>query len=139
MAEAKSKKSILIYAAYNGGVNVYKYPSGKFVGSLTTGFDAPVSGCVDAKGDVYFANFYGGTVVEYAHGGTSPLKTYSGVGEPLGCAVDANGDLSVTSFDPGEVTVFRRQDDRRRGLLERCMPVDVDGGIRHQKQSHRAI
>jgi hypothetical protein len=64
--------------------------------------------CVDAKGDVYVANFDNGTVAEYAHGGTTAINTFTPGGEPIGCAVDAKNDLAVTSFDPGEVTVFRR-------------------------------
>jgi hypothetical protein len=107
MSPDAKKKGALLYTGdwATNDVLVYDYPSGKQVGTLT-GFDAPYGMCVDATGDVYIANFYGGTAVEYAHGGTSPLKTYTQVGEPMGCSVDANGDLAVTSFNPGGVTVF---------------------------------
>jgi hypothetical protein len=91
---------------------VYDYRSGNSLGTLR-GFDAPYGMCVDKKGDVYIANFYGGNVVEYAHGGTSPLKTYTSVGEPIGCSVDAKGDLAVTSFNPGEAIVFAGGDSSR--------------------------
>ncbi len=86
-------------------VFVYDYPSGAAVGSLT-GFNEPFGMCVDAKGNVYIANSAGGTAVEYAHAGTSPINTYSPGGNPMGCSVDSNGDVAVTGFDPGEVTVY---------------------------------
>lgn len=111
MAPDAKEKSALMYAAdwATNDVFVYDYPSGKQVGMLT-GFVAPYGMCVDKKGDIYISNFYNGTEVEYAHGGTSPLKTYASVGEPMGCSVDAKGDLAVTSFNPGEVIVFARGD-----------------------------
>ena len=76
MAPDAKKKGALMYAGdwATNDVFVYDYPSGKQVGMLT-GFDAPYGMCVDKKGDIYISNFYNGTVVEYAHGGTSPLKT----------------------------------------------------------------
>jgi hypothetical protein len=106
-AGAHTRKSRLLYVDDDStnDVYVYDYKSGKQVGQLT-GFDGPYGMCVDAKGDVYTANFDAGTVVEYAHGGTTAINTYSSGGEPIGCAVDATGDLAVTSFDPGDVTVY---------------------------------
>ncbi len=86
-------------------VYVYDYKSGKPVGTLT-GFDGPYGECVDAKGDVYVANYDAGDAVDYAHGGTTVLDTYNPGGTPVGCSVDSEGDVAVTSFDPGEVTVF---------------------------------
>jgi hypothetical protein len=102
----QKKKSVLIYAAGGSGVDVYDYSNGKLVGTLSDDASA-YAGCVDAKGDVYIANFDGEDVVEYAHGGTKVLKTYELSGGTLiGCSVDSKGDLAVTSFDPGAVTVF---------------------------------
>ncbi len=48
-------------------------------------------------------------VLEYAHGGTTPLKTLSIGGEPAGCAVDpATGDLAVTILGTSDVVLFTR-------------------------------
>lgn len=106
LPEAKHK-SVLVYSGdwSTDDVDVYDYPSGKQVGSLT-GFDQPYGGCVDAKGDVFVANIGNGTAVEYAHGGTKVLNTYRPGGEPIGCSVDKKGDFAVTSFSPGGVTVY---------------------------------
>ncbi len=88
----KKKKKGLLYVGdwATNDVYVYNYPSGTSAGTLT-GFDAPYGMCSDAKGDVWMNNFYGGTSVEYKHGGTSPTQTYTGVGEPMGCSVVREG------------------------------------------------
>jgi hypothetical protein len=108
------KRSPLLYSGDDGtnDVYVYEYKSGKQVGQLT-GFDGPYGMCVDAKGDVYISNFDSGTVMEYAHGGTTLLNTYNAGGEPIGCSVDAKADVAVTNFDPGAVTVFARGHPRK--------------------------
>lgn len=107
MAAGASKRSGLLYASdwATNDVYVFDYPSGKQVGVLT-GLDGSYGMCVDAQGDIYIGNSGDNTLVEYAHGGDMPLKTYSVVGQPIGCSVDAKGDVSVTSFNPGEVIVF---------------------------------
>jgi hypothetical protein len=107
MLKDPSQKSILVYAGNwsTNDVEVYDYPSGTQVGTLT-GFHEPYGGCVDTKGDVYITNFGNGTAVEYAHGGTTILNTYSPGDEPIGCSVDKQGDVAITSFSPGEVTVY---------------------------------
>ncbi|HEY2473229.1 MAG TPA: hypothetical protein VGI19_00365 [Candidatus Cybelea sp.] len=106
MPEAK-KSSALIYAGVwaTNDVYVLDYSTGKKVGTLT-GFSEPYGQCVDAKGDVYIANFGAGNVVEYARGAMKVLNTYSTGGEPIGCSVNAKGDVAVTSFSPGEIVVF---------------------------------
>jgi hypothetical protein len=105
---AKSSKALLYVGDdKTDDVYVYDYKSGKSVGTLT-GFDGPYGECVDAKGDVYVANYGNGTVSEYAHGGTTAINTYSPGGSPIGCAVDAKGDVAATDFDPGDVTVYAK-------------------------------
>ncbi len=69
--------------------------------------------CVDAKGDIYVANFGAGDAVEYAHGGTTVLNTYSSSGAPVGCSVDAAGDVAVTSFSPAEIIVYAGGDPNK--------------------------
>jgi hypothetical protein len=112
MSPLGAKKSKLLYVSVLNGdsVDVYDYPSGTHVGTLT-GFSSPAGQCVDAKGDVYIANSGDGVVDEYAHGGTKPIKTYTTSGDAFGCSVNADGDLAVTdflgaSYSPGSVTVF---------------------------------
>jgi hypothetical protein len=100
MSPAAKSIKYLLYAADadTDDVNVYDYTNGKQVGTLT-GFDGVDGQCVDAKGDVYIASYYGYEIVEYAHGGSNPLKTFSTNGYADGCAVDSKGDLAATNFE----------------------------------------
>jgi hypothetical protein len=102
LAEANSRD--LIYVAnINSGVTVYTYPRGELIGNLQ-GFKRPNGLCVDRKGNIFVANFGGGTIVEYAHGGKSPIETLRDDGTPNGCAIDpTTGDLAVTNWCDGPV------------------------------------
>ena len=98
-----AKKDDLLYISDEGGdVYVFSYPQGALVGTLT-GFLNPRGECVDRAGDVWVVDLGSGpyaSVVEYAHGGTSPIKTLNIRNEyPYGCSVDhATGNLAVTFF-----------------------------------------
>jgi len=107
LPETKTGKSILIYAAPadTDDVNVYDYSSGEQVGVLS-GFSA-AAGCVDATGNVYMVS-PNGTAFEFAHGGTTPIQTYSPGGDLVGCSVDAKGDLAVTAASPGVLTIYAK-------------------------------
>lgn len=100
MSPAAKSAKYLLYASdeYADDVYVYDYTNGKQVGFLTNTFGEPGGQCVDAKGDVYITNFYIGTVIEYAHGGSSPLRTLRTGNFPDGCAVDRKGDLAVSDY-----------------------------------------
>lgn len=108
---ARRKSKLLYVSVFNGDeVNVYDYPSGKPVGTLT-GFTSPAGQCVDAKGDVYIADSGNGMVDEYAHGGKKPINTFATSGYAYGCSLDKANDLAVTdflgkSYSAGSVTVF---------------------------------
>lgn len=110
-ADAKGKSELLYVSdGATNDVYVYDYPKGTEVGKLT-GFNYPDGQCVDARGDVYITNFEAGTVLEYAHGGTTPVKTLETDGNPIGCSVSPAGDLAVANFStpsgPGNVLVFK--------------------------------
>lgn len=103
-------------------VYVYDYPKGTLVGTLT-GFDYPDGQCVDAVGNVYITNFKGKNVVEYARGGTDPIKTLATHGYAIGCSVSPSGDLAVTNFStkkgrndrgPGNVSIFKNASGKPR-------------------------
>ena len=95
----------LLYVGTGDNVYVLSYPQGKLVGSLgVAGNDL----CSDKMGDVFVPSS-GYVVLEYAHGGISPLRTLHGGDIPLGCAVDPRaGNLAVTqeASGAGEVAIF---------------------------------
>jgi hypothetical protein len=79
-------------------VYVYSYPKGTLVGQLT-GFNEPQGECADRAGDVFVTNTNDANILEYGHGGTTPIATLADPGEyPVGCSVDSvTGDLAVTN------------------------------------------
>ena len=103
MAAGYGKKDLLYISAQDGSaVYVLTYPKGKRVGTLT-GLYRTQGLCSDTHGNVwvttYGPTYATGTIVEYAHGGTTPIATlHDDYGPPDACAVDANtGDLAVAN------------------------------------------
>ena len=110
-----AKKTALLYVSdlHTDDVNVYSYPGGTLEGKLT-GFSDPWGLCVDRKGDVFVTDHNALTIVEYAHGGTTPLATLIDTGEqPGGCDVDPlTGNLAVANVStpystPGNVGIYK--------------------------------
>jgi hypothetical protein len=89
----------------NGTVSVYRYWQQSLVETLT-GFKAPRGACVDGVGNVYITDDVANDVVEYAHGGETPIRTLA-ADSPLSCAVDQrSGDLAIASWRKG-VAIYR--------------------------------
>jgi hypothetical protein len=85
----------LIYATGGcGGACVLSYPDGNVVGKIN--INSPMGDCSDNSGNVFITNDY--EVLEYAHGGTTPVATLSLPGnQASGCAIDAlTGNLAVS-------------------------------------------
>jgi hypothetical protein len=104
----------LLYVSDAGtnDVNVYKLLDGTQVGTLT-GFNEPQGECADKAHNVWIANTGTSTIIEYAHGGTTPIATLSDPGQfPVGCSVNmTTGDLAVsniitTGSGAGSVSVY---------------------------------
>lgn len=110
---AGAKASDLLYVTNEETVDVYSFPQGQLEGQLT-GFSYSLGECTDKKGDVYITDYDANSVVEYAHGGTKPLRTLSPGMGPVACAVyPAGGDLAVTdagntSGEGAELAVYRK-------------------------------
>ncbi len=84
-------------SAGSGVTFILSYPQGQLVGSI----DAVASGlCSDAQGNVFF--LYRNAAIEYAHGGTQPIRTARIPGAATqACAVDPlSGNLAVTFYCP---------------------------------------
>lgn len=115
------RKLLYVGDYYSFDVYVYDYETGSAVGKLTRFVD-PRGQCVDARGDVWITQggrsgggSGAGSAVEYAHGGSAPIKTLAAYGNTIGCAVAPNGDLAVANldvrtssgFEPGYVLIFK--------------------------------
>jgi hypothetical protein len=111
--EPSAKKGNLLYVSDQGtgDVEIYSYPSGHLRGVIT-GFGYPVGLCSDQNGDVYVDDLNSSSVPEYAHGGTSPIKTLPDTGyNPVGCSVDpTTGNLAVTNWptsqNQGSIAIY---------------------------------
>jgi hypothetical protein len=100
-AATKIKKLLYVSDVDTNDVFVFNYATGALVGQLA-GFNYPQGQCVDKTGDVWITNNANGgnqvSVVEYAHGGTSPIATVVPTGNPSGCSIDPRtGDLAVAN------------------------------------------
>lgn len=112
--DAMSGDLLYVADAQTFDVSVYSYPKGKLVGTLT-GLNDPTGLCTDKSGNVWIVNEGASNLVEYAHGGTSPIATLGDPGqEPRSCSVNLrNGALAVsniftTSFTQGSVSIYAR-------------------------------
>ena len=108
--EAKSEDLLYAAATASDVVYVFAYPTHKLVGTLT-GLNGPLGVCADQTGNVWIVNGEIGypSVVEYAHGGTSPIATLYGMGAyPNDCAVDpTTGNLAVSGWaSPPSVAIY---------------------------------
>lgn len=107
-------KSALLYIADAGKfiVDVYTFPALTLAGKIT-GINRPQGECSDADGNVWVTSTQGLQILEFAHGGRTPIKVLGDpAGYPAGCAVDpATNDLAVTNLTgfsgAGEVLIYR--------------------------------
>lgn len=102
-------------------VYVFSYPKGTLKGTLT-GFSDPAGECVDAGGNVFVTNTGGSNILEFAHGGTTPIATLKDSGYfPVGCSIDpTTGNLAVTNFSTtgsaqGDVVIYKGARGRPTG------------------------
>ncbi len=114
------KASDLLYISDDGtnDVYTYAYPHIKLKGTLT-GFAVPYGECVDNVGDVFIVDMGASDIVEYAHGGSSPIAVLSDPGySPAACSVDpTSGTLAVTNVQKqsggqGNVAIYKHAKGR---------------------------
>jgi NHL repeat len=124
--EAKNQRLLYVSDSQANDVYVYTYPKGALVGTLT-GFNEPWGLCSDRAGDVFIADVWNYRLVEYAHGGTSPIATFSdNDGHPTNCAIDpSTGNLAVTFY-------FLNRPGRKSEI---AVYVGAKGTPRHYKGS----
>jgi hypothetical protein len=110
---AKTKDLLYVSNLNSGAVNVYSYPDDKLVGTIKGDYDGPDGICVDKKNDIWVVNNSDASLLEYKHGGKTPIATLGGILFPIGCSIDpTTGNLAVTSYGGssdggGTVSIFR--------------------------------
>ncbi len=98
LPEAKNDDLLYVGGFYQSSVDVFSYPQGTLVGSIS-GVSGAQGLCTDAHGDVFITNSNYYDIVEYAHAGTKPLETLEDPGYfSSDCAVDSRtGDMAVSN------------------------------------------
>jgi hypothetical protein len=115
LPEAKRRGLLYISSQANDEVYVVTYPKGELVATLA-GFEEPSGLCSDNRGNVFVTDDGAQDVVEYAHGGSSPIATLNDVGyDPVDCSFDpTTGNLAVVNFrlaagGPGNVAIYANE------------------------------
>ena len=87
----------LLYVSNAYSLYVYTYPRLRRVAKVE--HLTPAGLCADASGNVFVTNSLARTILEYAHGGTSPIATLEDPGYlPVGCSIDPRtGNLAVVN------------------------------------------
>ena len=110
LPNAKNRDLVYVSNFYGSNILAFTYPMGKAAGTIT-GVPDPQGMCTSAtsQGNWWVAASGASEVLEFAHGGSSPIATLSvSAGEPATCALDAvTGDLAVTILGTGNVVVFK--------------------------------
>ena len=108
LAQAKSENLVYVSDENLDNVYVFSYGTGRLVGTLK-GFQDPNGLCADKAGNVWVTDFLSGRIIEYAHGGTTPIATLSDdYGGPIACSVDrTTGNLGVATYQSG-VAVYKK-------------------------------
>jgi hypothetical protein len=121
-----SSGALLYVSDTNGGaVRMYSFPQLTPEGSVHVG--DPEGLCVDDRTrNVWVVNTVYSKVVEFAHGGTTPIATLlDGQQYPDACAVNpVTGDLAVANFDdggsdPGSVSIYKKSRGSARLFTDR--------------------
>jgi hypothetical protein len=124
----KIKELLYVSDGYTNEVYVYDFTTNLLVGRLG-GFKYPYGQCVDAKGDVWITQFSSAEVIEYAHGGDSPIKTLNtaALNYSFGCSIDPKtGNLAVAndgSSNPGQIFVFKGASGTPKAYSSKNCPV----------------
>ncbi|MGB6516902.1 MAG: hypothetical protein WBE79_00190 [Candidatus Cybelea sp.] len=106
-------------------VRMYSFPQLMFEGSVHVG--DPEGLCVDDRtGNVWVVSTVYSKVIEFAHGGATPIATLlDGHQYPDACAADpVTGDLAVANFndggsDPGSVSIYKTSRGSARLFTDR--------------------
>lgn len=133
---ADARKKDLLYIVYPsvgsqfpGVIELYSYPQGILEGQITS-LSNPNGDCTDKQGNVYITNYLPktkrSTIVEFAHGGTQPIRKLSvpAGSNPFSCAVDPmTGNLAATNYgntagDGASVMIYRKAKGRPKSYTD---------------------
>jgi hypothetical protein len=100
-----ASKLLYVSDELNNLVDIYSVPGYSKVGQISNGINEPEGIATDEKGNLYVANFFGGTVTIYKPETTSPYRTLIESHGPDDVAVATNGYV-LTGDVAGGVDVY---------------------------------
>jgi hypothetical protein len=107
--EAKRSKLLYVSYFYGNDVFVYTYPGGQSVGMIT-GIPEAQGECTskESGGNWWVVATGANEVLEFAHGGTTPILTINTMSDqPGSCAVDpTTGNVAVTMLTTSKVVIY---------------------------------
>jgi hypothetical protein len=115
-AEAMREDLVYVSDAADNSVTAYSFKARKLVGKLT-GISQPYGVCSDTSGNVWVVAWGNNKLIEYAHGGTKPLRILTvndWSADLYACSVDpTTGNLAVTNWGAenwyqGNVLIYPR-------------------------------
>jgi hypothetical protein len=98
--DAKEHRLLYVSDDSPNDVYVFSYPKGKLEGTLT-GFNSPSGLCADKKGDVFVTSAYDSDILEFAHGGSTPIRKLPDNRFPHACAVESQSD-NLAAMNDGD-------------------------------------
>lgn len=108
--EAVREKILYVSYAYGNDVLAFEYPSGQALGVIT-GIPQAQGVCTSKKihGNWWVVATGANEVLEFAHGGTSPILTINTMSDlPASCAIDPKtGNIAVTMASSPKVVVYK--------------------------------
>ena len=125
-ARSKKFKDLFVDDFNLNAVEIFANKSWTNAGSITSDIDGPDGNWVDAKGNLYVANYAGDSVTEYAPGSSSPSYIYgSDMLDPVAVTTDHSGNVYVGEYGGYDVLEFPQGSAR---LIAQCFPGgEVEG------------
>ena len=121
--EPNAKNQDLLYVSDEQTCDVYvfSYREGNLVGTLTSGigFNAPGGECVDKRGDIFITNGNATNILEFAHGGTTPIERLKDARGGPARMRGRSKDGRSGRYELGEAATARECTLERRDL-QRC-------------------
>lgn len=114
MNSTRATNSDLLYVLGGDKLFVLSYPSGQLLMSASVSNASQI--CSDREGNV-FVTLNTDQIAEYAHGGTTPIKTLSDPESPVGCSADpTTGNLAVANL--ANVAIYEGSSGSPRTLTD---------------------
>jgi DNA-binding beta-propeller fold protein YncE len=111
----------------SGKVEILTNKAYRKIAAIARGLDGPDGDFLDARGNLYVANWAGDDITEYPPGATSPSHTYNaGMTDPVNVSVDPDGNVYESDFNGGFVNEYAQASNH---VVATCSPGGQVSGV----------